>query len=160
MIDVYQQKSLNYFEVVKDVIRKYLDLNVFDAGSFEIPANAYNPLRQQYNAMHIINYLITLSEKKKAMKLGIVDVDIYSQGMNFIFGLAAPLQKTALVSTHRLFGERLLERISKEVIHELGHLLGLRHCSNEKCVMRFSMTIQDTDDKDLGFCKECRSKIE
>ncbi|GAJ15820.1 unnamed protein product, partial [marine sediment metagenome] len=48
---------------------------------------------------------------------------------------------------------------SKEVIHEIGHLLGLRHCSNPKCVMHFSNTLNDTENKDIIFCKECRREI-
>ncbi|OYT52052.1 MAG: hypothetical protein B6U73_00475 [Desulfurococcales archaeon ex4484_204] len=39
----------------------------------------------------------------------------------------------------------LLSRVRKEVMHEVDHLLGLNHCSNPLCIMRFSNSILDTN---------------
>ena len=48
-------------------------------------------------------------------------------------------------------------RIIKESVHELGHVFGLRHCENRKCVMHFSNSIEDTDIKTHVFCKNCKN---
>ncbi|MFX1417183.1 MAG: hypothetical protein ACFFC0_10250 [Promethearchaeota archaeon] len=41
----------------------------------------------------------------------------------------------------------------------MGHVLGLRHCANY-CVMQFSNSLADTDDKPESFCTDCRRKLE
>jgi len=53
----------------------------------------------------------------------------------------------------------LQERALKEAVHELGHLLGLPHCDNPRCIMFFSNTLADTDRKGPGFCPACRGKL-
>lgn len=159
MIGVFQQESLKLFNIVEDVTKKYLNQSSRHAGFFKLPPNSHNLLRKQYNAITILNHIAAKNRGKFDLKIGLVDVDIYTRGMNFIFGLADPSKKTALVSTYRLTGNKMVEHISKEVIHEIGHLLGLRHCSNPKCVMHFSNTLNDTENKDITFCEECRREI-
>jgi archaemetzincin len=46
-------------------------------------------------------------------------------------------------------------RALKEAVHELGHTLGLRHCSRSLCVMHFSNSIFDTDKKKSLLCDQC-----
>ena len=159
MIGVYQQEDLDYFDLVEKALKKYLNLESVYAGFFKLPTNSYNPSRRQYDSNTIIKNLAETNKNKFAFKIGIVDVDIYAHRMNFIFGMADPLHKTALVSTHRLVGEKIAEHICKEVVHEVGHLFGLGHCSNSQCVMYFSNTIIDTDNKGVDLCKNCRVKI-
>lgn len=160
MIEVYQQEHCSHYESTAAALEKELQQKSKSAGSFSVPKNAFNPLRHQYDAMTIIDHITTLQSDSRNFKVGIVKADIYSQGMSFIFGLANPLNNTALVSTYRLQGENLQERINKEVIHEVGHLLGLSHCTDTSCVMCFSNTVEDTDRKRQALCTICRRKIE
>ena len=100
--------------------------------------------------------------------LGITNVDIYTDKLNFIFGQAKINGKCCVVSTFRLKPEfynqppndRLFKRrVVKECIHEFGHTLGLMHCREEGCVMNFSNNIRDVDNKTAKFCHMCELQL-
>jgi archaemetzincin len=55
--------------------------------------------------------------------------------------------------------ELFLRRVLTEAVHELGHTYGCMHCSNPKCVMFFSNSLQDTDRKGPDFCSQCAKLI-
>jgi archaemetzincin len=136
-----------------------------------IPSEALNDVRQQYRSDIILSRVHSYAEKDKALDraLGIVDVDIFVPDLNFVFGEAECPGKAALISLWRLrpefYGkapnmELFLERITKEAVHELGHALGLKHCSNLFCVMYFSNSIFEIDRKQSLFCTKCYLKAE
>jgi len=135
----------------------------------------YNQTRAQYNGSKVIRRLLHQEYKKNVFRvLGIMDDDIYSGNLNYIFGLATTSKSTrdegygaALISLTRLrekfYGnaenQKLLQvRALKEAVHELGHTFGLSHCNNE-CVMRFSNHLGQTDDKPHDFCESCTVKL-
>lgn len=159
MIGIYQQEGLDFFNQVKEALKNYINLPAQFESFFKIPTESFNPLRNQYEADKIIEKIALEKKKQFDFHIIIVDVDIYARGMNFIFGQAEPLKRTAIISIHRLFSKNINERLAKEVVHEMGHLLDLGHCANPKCVMYFSNTIADTDMKDANFCEECRRGI-
>jgi hypothetical protein len=59
-----------------------------------------------------------------------------------VFGLAESQGRVALISLARLSANaepgKARARALKEALQELGHTLGLGHCDNSRCVMRFS----------------------
>jgi len=127
-------------------------LNVVMGGELELIKEAYNSQRNQYNADILLPYL--LKTKKTDAALWVIQKDLYCRGMNFIFGYAT-YHRGAVLSTYRLFSLKLIE---KEAIHEVGHVLGLRHCSN-RCVMRFSNSLWEAKMKPSFLCKNCKRKI-
>jgi archaemetzincin len=129
-------------------------------------SQAYNPERKQYFSSKLVASL-KKSEREERV-VGIADVDLFVPRLNFVFGEADIGSGTAIVSLYRLKQEYyglapdkalFLERATKEIVHELGHTFGLRHCSNNKCVMHFSNSLADTDLKEANFCSSCRPKI-
>ncbi|WPM31531.1 archaemetzincin family Zn-dependent metalloprotease [Hydrogenobacter sp. T-2] len=125
------------------------------------PRLGYNPYRRQYHASTILESLSRVHYPDMLKFAALLSFDLYEEGLNFVFGLAQLGGRYAVVSTYRLKSEdeRLFfERVFKEVNHELGHTLGLMHCKNKKCVVRFSNSLQDVDAKSRFFCENC-SKI-
>ncbi|WP_202320119.1 archaemetzincin family Zn-dependent metalloprotease [Archaeoglobus neptunius] len=116
-----------------------------------------NSLRGQFNSTCLLKRLTP-----SRITLGVVDLDIYAEGLNFVFGEAELFGKRAVVSVYRLKSNdsRLTaERLVKEAVHEIGHVLGLRHCKNRNCVMSFSNNIFDVDRKGSEFCRNCAMQI-
>jgi archaemetzincin len=129
---------------------------------------AYDSRRKQYLATKILPRLKKSRAAKGDKVLGVVDVDLYASGLNFIFGQAEIAAGTAVISLYQLRQEYyamppnaalLVDRALKEAVHELGHTFGLEHCPDEKCVMHFSNSLSDTDWKQAAFCSRCRPKL-
>jgi archaemetzincin len=134
----------------------------------DVLEQAYDAKRGQYAASPLLIKLKKSASTKQQKVLGLVDVDLYAPGLNFIFGQADMATGVAIISLCRLRQEYyglapdedlFFDRAAKEAIHELGHTFGLEHCTNSNCVMHFSNTLGDTDRKLAAFCSQCRPKL-
>jgi archaemetzincin len=47
----------------------------------------------------------------------------------------------------------------KEILHELGHNFGLKHCHDWDCVMHSSTSIEEVDIKGDNYCKVCAGSV-
>ena len=129
------------------------------------PEYAYDPRRGQYLSTKILKMLNEAASLDALKVLGVVDVDLCTPILRFVFGEAQLNGRCAVISLWRLKpdfeGERedpniFRSRFEKEAIHELAHTFGLRHCRDVNCVMHASNSIYDTDVKADTFCPSCR----
>jgi archaemetzincin len=132
-----------------------------------IPRKGYDRHRRQYRGESMLAALRAISTPAGRV-LGLVNVDCYAPGLNFIFGQATLWGREAFVALPRLrpsfYGlpddpDLFRQRVLKEAVHELGHTWGLGHCPDPRCVMHFSNTLHDTDVKGVTFCSRCRKQV-
>jgi archaemetzincin len=156
-------------EIIERNFPRYFNWNIKEILKLPIPIQSFNPKRKQFHSSTIISFISnSLSEKPCQLVLSVTEVDLYVEGLNFVFGEARPDLGICIISTHRLkpeyYGERkdlkiFERRVLTEAVHEIGHLLNLKHCKNPNCVMFFSNSIFDTDRKGFLFCDRCKIKI-
>ncbi len=138
----------------------------------EMAQSAFNQMRRQYDAEKVLKILSSggtgVAIEKNVPALFVCNEDLYYNGLNYVFGLEETGTGAAIVSVHRLrtefYGERpslglLQERVVKEAVHEIGHILGLEHDTFSKCAMAFSPSVADVDRKENNFCRTCRDRL-
>ncbi len=167
-------------EYVEDVLNRIVPTEVdtaIMADLLEIAEEFLDPARGQVNAEKLLEYLRESTGPLDFLEkhVYIVDADAYVPRLNFVFGIAEMCGNIAIVFTRRLRPEFwsnvipqilerppelvFIERLEKEILHELGHTLCLEHCPNRRCVMSFSNTILDVDAKEADYCRYCSEKI-
>ena len=130
--------------------------------------NAHSASRSQYYSTQIIANTAELTPHIDGKVLILTSLDLFVPALTYIFGEAQLGGKHSIVSACRLHEEfysgqtneaLLIERTNKEILHELGHNFGLKHCSDWDCVMHSSPGIEEVDIKGKYFCKSCRKVV-
>jgi archaemetzincin len=84
-------------------------------------------------------------------------------GPHTIFGLGYIGGNASVVSDYRLqsVDRGLFEnRLKKVILHELGHNLGLSHCTVDSCLMsETNGDIVKLNKTEGNYCKKCRQKL-
>ncbi len=165
--------SFGYFEkefldqVSNAVAREYFTPVQVREGHFDL-SEYYDPARRQYNGNQLLIEVDRQYSGDGLKTFGLFYVDLYIPILTYIFGQAYLGGRTAIASIYRLSNERygmkekdnvLIDRFTKEIIHELGHTYGLIHCHVPGCVMTSSTYVEDIDQKDANLCVKCRSQL-
>ena len=153
--------------VVGDVEREFSLPVKIREGHLDI-SEFYDPIRGQYDGNRLIHEIDARFAFNTDKTLGLFNVDLFIPILTYIFGQAYLGGRSGIASIYRLSNERygikadekiFIDRIRKEVIHELGHTFGLIHCRNSTCVMRSSTYVEDIDQKDAELCSQCKTSL-
>jgi archaemetzincin len=160
-----------------DVIEAALNFLFWDEYNLEVkefPSEFIKELsRNDRNQLNIGDLISKFREFNKvsigAIDIVFISVDLYYEGREYIFSATHIPTKTIVISLYRLSRNYSLngyedssiirKRIFKELLHELGHLMGLDHCSNSRCVMSFSPDLYSLDEKLPFYCNNCVDKL-
>jgi archaemetzincin len=132
-----------------------------------LPHFALIPSRRQYDALPILRVL-EREASDRAVRLGVMDGDLCLPIFSYVLGEAQVKGRAAVVSTHRLRVNEdgtaaapalFYERMAKVALHETAHVLGLTHCREPRCLMRFSLGVEHMDLLSLRFCPECELRL-
>jgi archaemetzincin len=130
--------------------------------------SAYDVYRKQVHSTALLAQLLSAAAGQNAKQIAVVQEDLFVPVLTFVFGEAQLNGTVAIVSTHRLANEfygmprneeLMIERLEKEIVHELGHTFGLYHCRQFECVMRSSTYVEEIDLKKALLCPSCSSSI-
>jgi archaemetzincin len=131
----------------------------------------YVVARQQIDAQALLDSVQVYKHRHGIADpvLLVVHQDLFRNGNSFVFGLAREQVGAAVVSSARLGNEYygryandddLIDRLTKEGAHEVGHLLGLGHCDNPECVMFKPDTLDELDRKKKMLCPACTALLD
>ena len=157
--------SPEYTNLVKKSVKTFYGYDCTVLPPKEITKDMLSPIKKRIDANKALrnnltfDNLLILTEKDICCNK---DKDNPEWG---IFGLGLRPGKTCIISTYRLSKnvskQKTLERLEKVALHEIGHNLGLNHCTNNKeCMMNDANgTIKQVDKEKVWFCEKCKKQI-
>lgn len=161
----FEKKTLR---VLTENIRKALNVEVVLVEKSIELLPFFDPSRRQYKANELLKMVDEFAESHHGKTIGLFGSDLYIPILTYIFGQARLGGKSGIASSYRLHNERyglqrdhklMVERFTKEILHEAGHTLGLIHCHQPLCVMQASTYVEDIDQKEASFCADCIGKV-
>ncbi len=157
--------SPEYIALVKKSVKSFYGYDCVILPKKEITKDMLSPIKKRIDANKALrnnlsfDNLLIITEKDICHKKN-------KQNPEWgILGLGLRPGKTCIISTFRLrkdaSKQKILERLEKVVLHEIGHNLGLKHCINNKeCMMNDACgTVSQVDNEKVWFCEKCREQL-
>jgi len=100
--------------------------------------------------------------RKNVAYLGITPVDIYAKDYNFLFGWAntsggimSYSRFTADFNNDLPNQDRLVKRTLMQSLASVGHIYGIKRCTNPTCARAYPNSLAEHDAKEGKLCSEC-----
>lgn len=168
-----------YTDSIASIIHKQYGFEVVILETKKLPNNCFVYVKSpRYRADKLLKYLLEIKPDSVDLILGLTHKDISTTkkdqwgkvkepGSKYgdwgIFGLGYRPGDAAIVSVYRLSKPGLtIRRLQKVSVHEIGHNLGLKHCTqNKHCVMDDAAESIGTIDKGgFDLCEYCHALID
>lgn len=178
LLNHFSEKDLS---IIKDSIVQTYHCSVIVLPIAEVPKNHITRLKSyRYRADSLLNLLDGIRPQNVDIMLGLTSTDIAITKKDkrtgqikkpkstytdwAIFGLGRINGYSCVVSNYRLkkgVNEHgYLKRFARICNHEIGHVLGLRHCPSNSCLMNDANESISTIDNSSGkLCSLCLSQI-
>ncbi len=161
-------------DAIAEALAAELQVEVKRLGTRPLPDAAWYAPRKRYRADVILDYLPTLipDEPESTRILALTQKDISTTKGEFadwgVFGLGNMPGQAAVVSSFRLRRKakgpaHVQKRVVNTSIHEVGHMLGLDHCTEhaELCPMQDAEgSIVNTDTSTGRLGPQCRAELD
>jgi archaemetzincin len=126
----------------------------------DLPKAAYVAARRQYDGDRLLRFLEPRVPGDAIAVAGFLAEDIFSEDLNFVFGVATLAKRVGVYSIARLDekydgmpqGATLERRTIAVASHEIGHIFGIEHCLHYRCVMNGSNSLEESDGQPLHLC--------
>jgi archaemetzincin len=154
-----------YPELVKSYIQGFYGFKCVIDSQIPLTKDILAASKTRYEASKILE---KYNSNKNVLLLTDVDIAYFNKIKNIkeygIIGLGLRPGKTCVVSTFRIKNDgqkKLLDRLKKVSIHEVGHNLGLDHCNYDReCVMNDARgSAKQIDRERVWLCDNCRRII-
>jgi len=163
-------KELAYEDmaVVKQALVGFYNVKIRVLPRVDLPEEAYYKPRRRYRAEQILPFLLEKLPSDGDRILGLTGVDISTDKGSIkdwgILGMANLGGKECIISAFRCYkrsrrGPPARILLAKVAVHEVGHTLGLDHCTTRGCLMEDAGGLASTCDREFDICARCRSKL-
>lgn len=153
-------------EIISKHIHSLFELQTEILPQLDTPSYALDLKRNQYNAATILKALESMEFESCDKVIALLNVDLFIPVFTHVFGEAREGGTCAIASLYRLGRNlddretamnRILDRACKVALHEVAHLFNMVHCTDEECLMHFSMNLDDLDALHLQLCAYCKA---
>jgi len=157
---------------IAEGLERELQVRVETMPARPLPEEAYYAPRRRYRADTLLEHLGPLLEDApphvKVLGFTARDISTTARGAYDwgVFGLGDLGGRSAVLSTFRLRRrvrdqDHFRFRVVTTAVHEVGHTLGLEHCTEHRCVMNDAHgSIRPVDESTGSLGRECRAEME
>lgn len=166
----YQGFDTSWIMPLRQSIQAFYRLPVEVLPMQAIPVAAWYAPRQRYKADSLLVFQHGMATSGGTI-VGLLHHDISTRNNDNpdwgVFGLGYCPGSACVISTWRLkrassSKQQSQERLTKVVLHELGHNLGIPHCTSDQptCLMNDAKgTMAQVDNEQLRLCGQCKQRI-